>query len=176
MTDRFDLASALRVRLSGFDGRSPSVASEAIAALGEDPAFLDAVLSLIAEEDEGVSGAATWIVKDRMEAGVVLTQGQTDRLVDILPDVRAWQAQLHLCQSAGRLGLSERSAARMRDWAVDLLGSARPFLRAWSLGAACRLSADPSKIAALLSRMEADPAASVRARVRNLRKEFPAQG
>ena len=54
----------------------------------------------------------------------------------------------------------------------DRLNAPRPFLRAWALNALCHLQGSGAETAALLIRMEADAAASVRARVRNLRRVF----
>jgi hypothetical protein len=165
------LDDELRAVLGGYDGRSPTMLSEAAAWFGGEPGYLDALVALAADGDRPVAEGATWMLKAALEQGRALNAAQTARLMDGLERISAWQAQLHLCQIAGRLGVSVEDAARFRAWLSPLLDAARPFLRAWALDALCRVQAAGPETDGLLERMAGDPAGSVRARVRNLRAE-----
>ncbi|MBV0913768.1 hypothetical protein [Anianabacter salinae] len=160
----------VRASLGAYDGRSPSALAELAVRFHNEPGFLDCIVDLAASEEERVSEGATWILKSALEAGGSLDAARTERLIASLDKVTAWQARLHVCQIVRRLEVPGVDEDRLRAWLLDRLGAERPFLRAWALDALCSLAgtADDS----LLEKMAEDPAASVRARVRNLRKDF----
>ena len=65
-------------------------------------------------------------------------------------------------------------SAPLRLWLSPLLNHQRPFLRTWALDGLCHLpnAGQEPEILQHLDAMENDPAASVRARARALRKMF----
>ncbi len=163
----------LRAAIDGYDGRSQSILSEAAARFGTAADYLDALVALAADQDGRVSDGATWMLKAALEDRRKLAAGQVMALVDRLDGLATWQARLHVCQIIGYLDIPIECAARLRDWLAPVLAHDRPFLRAWALDALCRLpdAENHGQREALLDRMAEDPAASVRARVRRLRKE-----
>jgi hypothetical protein len=86
--------------------------------------------------------------------------------------VTAWQSQLHICQSISYVTVPADLSPDLERWLRPLLDAPRPFLRAWAVDAMCRVYGASRKVTALLKKMETDDAASVRARVRNLSREF----
>ena len=92
-----------------------------------------------------------------------------------LKTVTAWEAQLHLCQIARHLTVSAKDAGRFATWLEGLLAHKRPFLRAWSLDALCRMALQHERYRTralqALDAASRDSAASVAARVRRLRSE-----
>ena len=172
MTDNLD---ALRDALTAFDGRATTILGEAEARFARQPGYLAALIDLAGDGEERVSGGATWLIKARLEAGGRLGASETTALLAKLATVTAWGAQLHLCQIAQHLTVSAGDAERLSRWLEGLLAHERPFLRAWSLDALCRIARqhDGYRARALdaLEAGERDPAASVKARVRRLRKE-----
>lgn len=98
--------------------------------------------------------------------------GTSERIGRTLEQVEAWDAQLHLCQSARRLRIAPETTASWRVWLLPLLTHKRPFLRAWALDAFCHLAEIDEALAEdaerWRARMADDPAASVRARARKL--------
>ncbi len=116
----------------------------------------------------------TWLLKHALEQGEQLSVPLTTRLIAALRDDWAWEAELHICQSIRSMKVDPSQARTLAIWLRKRLVHERAFVRAWSLDALCSLakanhryrrSADQA-----LSDAETDPAASVRARVRNLRK------
>jgi len=165
------MVARLRERLAAYDGRSPTIPSEAAAQCRNAPGFLATVVQLVADDDRMVSEAATWILKAELEAGARLDRAMTDSLIDQLDMMEAWQAKLHICQAVGHLDVPETARETLRSWLTPLLDAERPFLRAWALDALCHLPG--TRADALLRRMAEDRSASVRARVRNLRRAQP---
>lgn len=164
----------LETRLLDFDGKAVTLLSEARTACRDEPGFLSALVGFCADGRADVSAGATWILKAELEDGASLSPPLTARLVASLETITAWQAQLHLCQLISMLSLAPDQAEAVRTWLWPFLSHERPFLRAWALDALCRLPgarADQT-IRDTLYRLESDPAASVRARARKLRREF----
>lgn len=164
------LKDDLRAALRGYDGRALTILSEALARFRDHDGLLDALVELASDENRLLSVASTWMLKAELDDGRRLTSGQADRLLAGIAGVSAWQAQLHLCQSLARIDVPAPRRDPLRAWLMPLLEAERPFLRAWALDALCRLPGEAKARDRLLDRMGKDPAASVRARVRNLRK------
>lgn len=172
------LKNRIQANIAAFDRRSPSILGETEAQFGADRGYVPALVGLAGHEDAPVSSGATWLIKAYLEAGGGLTAPQTARLVKELIRVREWDSQLHICQSVRFLTLKTENAAQLVDWLRPLLRHKRPFLRAWSLDALCRVAAEhgsfrgPAK-QALEEGLE-DRSASVRARSRQIQKELKA--
>ncbi len=158
--------------LSAFDGKAISILSEAQAKYGEASTFLSELIELTASQEPNVSDGATWLIKANLEQGTRLTTVQTRNLIKNLEHVTTWQAQLHLCQSFDYLTIAGAQASSIADWLTPLLKHKRPFIRAWSMNAFHILADQHKKFSrqakAALAEAEKDPAASVRARARNV--------
>lgn len=167
------LTEQLRQRLADYDGRATTLLGEAEAALGKEPGYCDALIALAGGSDDTVAAGATWLIKNALEAGRTLDPGQTAGLIGHLPHMKAWPAQLHLCQSVRHLTISEGDAIVLADGLIPLLDHARPFVRAWALDALAQVARAHAefgdRFVGALAKAERDEAASVRARARNLR-------
>ena len=169
----------LRKRLATFDRKAMTVLTEAAAALGKAKSYPAALADLAADEDEAVSSGATWLIKYHAESGAALPAAQCRVLAANLDRITAWDAQLHICQSARLLPYPAASWPQLHAFATSLLRHERPFLRAWSLDLLCHLAQqDPqyeAEASRALSAMSEDKAASVRARARILKKAASAR-
>ena len=174
MTTAKRLQERLRLRICEFDRRSPSILGEAEAEFASEQGYLPALVALTADPEAATSSAATWLIKSHLEAGGDLSRGQMQRIVDQLAQVNAWDARLHLCQCIQFLTFTLKQAEVLAGWLAPMLASDRPFLRAWSLDALCRLGAHHKALGphahAALSQAREDGSASVRARARRLAK------
>ena len=162
----------LRNELANYDGQNPSILSEISARHEGQASFLSDLVTLASDEEAVVSEGATWIIKALVEKGRTFRPHDIRRLVGGLDDVTAWQAQLHVCQSIRHVAVPREAEPILEQWVTTLLDAPRPLLRAWALDALCQQRGATSETKSLLKRMEADKAASVRARVRNLMAEF----
>ena len=163
---------SLKTRLMAFDGRGLSVLGEIEAACMYHPGYCDVLIELTGDTEGSVSSGATWLIKSNLDRGEALSVEQTKALISQLATVREWPAQLHVCQSIGRLAIDAADTALAVSWLKPLLSHTRPFLRAWSLDALCHIArsspvyAECAKTA--LDDAANDSAASVRARARNI--------
>lgn len=142
------------------------------AQFGHRDDFADTLILLAADAADPVSSAATWLIKHVLERGKILSPGQTGKLIEHLPAITAWGAQLHVCQSIRFLAIPPNYAAALLGWLRPLRRHDRPFLRAWALDATCEVAAQrgnamPEARAALDAALT-DPAASVKARARTI--------
>ena len=163
-------ANELREELAAYDGKSPTILSEIAVRHRGGARFLTELVALASDVEPVISAGATWIIKAELERGQRLSPQDVLHLASSLDGVTAWQAQLHICQSIGRVAVPEEAAPALEQWLTALLNAPRPFVRAWALDALCRLRGASVETDALLEHMEKDKAASVRARVRNLKR------
>lgn len=165
-------AEYLREELAQYDGRNPAILSEVSERHRTRQGFLSELIVLAPDDEAVISEAATWILKAEIEDGQALAPHCVEQLILCLNGVTAWQAQLHICQSIGKIDVPHGLVLDLSQWLETLLVAPRPFLRAWALDALCQLQGSSPETNALLAQMETDDAASVRARVRNLRRKF----
>lgn len=161
--------------LRSFDGKATTILTEIRATFADDDTLLSELIPLMADAETQVSDGATWLIKDLLDDGVRLTPSQTEDVVSHLSAAASWQAQLHLCQSIQHLEIPKHLTTVFADWLMPLLQSDRPFLRAWSMDALQHIASQNTSLAGdaetALNAAEQDPAASVRARARNWRKQ-----
>ena len=165
--------SDLRRDLLAFDGRNLTALGDIAARHEGDLGYVDGLVALADVSDGQVSQGATWLLKTFLEAGGDVTQSQSRMLISKLDTVANWASQLHLCQLIRYLRPNVQEAKDIVRWLSPLLSHDRPFLRAWSLDALCHIAVDHTAYAnraeKALSSATRDPAASVRARAKNLR-------
>lgn len=162
----------LRAELAAYDGRSPTILSELSARHRSDADFLSDLVRFVSDATPVISEGATWIIKAELEAGQTLSPHDVQRLIRALDGVTAWQAQLHICQSLRYIPVQQDQTGELETWLNGMLDAPRPFLRAWAVDALCKVHGPSAQTMALLLQMETDKAASVRARVRNLKKDL----
>lgn len=168
-------AKSLREELIAYHGRNPKILSEIIIRRCDQKGFLSDLITLALDKEPIISEGATWILKAELEKGQHLSRQDVNLLIFGLKAVTTWQAQLHICQSIQYLAVPQESAPDLEQWLEALLEAKRPLLRAWSVDALCRVRGSSSpKTKTLLEQMETDDAGSVRARIRNLKREFDA--
>ena len=141
------------------------------------PGYIDTLILMSADHQDQVSNASTWLLKRALETGSRLSQAQTKTLIERLPAITWWGAQLHLCQMIHFLDLPANYAAPLIVWLRPLRKSDRPFLRAWALDATCEIARQrenftPEALAALEAALH-DEAASVKARARRIARGWP---
>ncbi len=164
----------LEQALARYDGKATDTLAEVRAAFGDRRTFLSELVSFATHEEATVADGATWLIKAQLDDGARLTSSETEALLGHLSAITSWQAQLHICQSVRHFDVPAHLANTCADWFEELLTSDRPFLRAWSMDALQELALRNAELAeraeTALAAAEQDPAASVRARARRLRK------
>ncbi|MDX8346499.1 HEAT repeat domain-containing protein [Cognatiyoonia sp. IB215446] len=111
------------------------------------------------DEDEVTARAASWVLKAACERGASIPYP-----AELLSTDLHWEIALHLLQSVQHVAV-DLPAEVIRPYLIHQ----KPIVRAWALDAYVRLGAPDA--AEVLEKAADDPAASVRARARNLGKE-----
>ena len=162
----------LRNTLLAFDGKAITILGEIEARCGMHSDYLDQLVVLAGDPASSISSGATWLLKSHLEKQGELSGAQTESLVLNVGAVKDWSAQLHLCQSVRFLEVTDALAEPLVTWLDPLLAHQRPFLRAWSLDALCDVAKHHTRFMTkaqhALKAAHADPAASVKARARNI--------
>lgn len=161
-------------RLAAWDGRDVALLEEVYdlhAGLGD---FVAQALEAAAGDERGQSGG-TWMLKRRLEEGGRLDAQETARFFGLLGALTAWEAQLHALQSMPYLTISARSRPGVERFVRAALESEATFVRAWAYTGLFELASTFDELRAEADRLmdaglEEGPA-SVRARIRNLRKK-----
>lgn len=163
----------LKTALDRYDGKDIGLLGRIEAEFGEDREYLAALVELLPSTDPNVENGATWLIKDRLERGGILSEARTEQLAGAAAALRDWQAQLHLAQMIRHLRPSQPASKLLAVEMKGFLSHERPLLRAWALDALVSLSSKLPELApqaaVALNAAAADPAPSVRARARQLK-------
>ncbi len=167
-----ELEDDLMEALANWDGRHTAPLKECFRRNREEPGLADALLHRIGSTDIRVAEGSSWLLKAALETGTSLSPAQVSALIGILPALRGKNTILHVCQSVRHLTVDRTQADALVHHLERFLIDERPFLRAWSLDALAAVAARHpvfrERAAAALLQAREDPAASVRARARNL--------
>lgn len=172
------MATDLRTLLSGFDGVHTDMLEATATSLKPDSDTLEALCELALSDEGRLQSAATWLLKRYLESGSATPNlEQSEALLLVLQRDSHWEAKLHVLQMLDQLTLGAGAAPKLWDVLQKQAGQQNKLLRAWSVhGLAVIADQCPEyrelALASLL-RAEADEAASVRARIRRLRKTYP---
>lgn len=162
--------------LEEFDGKKTVTLERISDSLPRDRSS-EALLWEIAEHtDARLQVGATWILKKWSDEGTLQLADETSSLVRVLKNASHWEVRLHLLQMLSSNCVQARSVAKLKKELVALMSDENKLVRAWSLSAFANV-ADQHKALrehaiSILLKAEVDDSASVRARVRQVRKSF----
>ena len=166
----------LRALLNAFDGVHTDILEEVAAMLPAERSTVDQLCELAAGDVRKLQTAATWLLKRFSENGLLFNETQSSALVSVLLRESSWEARLHLLQMLDKLSLAEAQLPAL--WVALTAGArdSKRLIRAWSYHGiaivAEQNSAYRGEAIAWLAEGERDHAASVRARIRRLRKSL----
>ena len=145
--------------------------------LSRNPAthlLVRSLVALVGDDDETVQTRATWMLKRLAENHVNLKAAHLIALFGSVSELTSWISKLHVCQMLQQVNIPEESTGSVA-WLLERnLMDENRFLRAWSYSGFYELAKQHPKYIdyALeqLKRGETEKAASVKARIRNIRK------
>lgn len=172
----------LREELACFDGKHTDVLERIAVSLSVDTRAVTRLVGVaVKAEHDRIAVAATWVLLRLCEDGRAASLGAADveRLVALLTRTGHWEVRLHvlrvlaLCDPAATLPKPLR--ATLATAALSVANDAKPFVRAWAINLLALLggslpAARKREIASLIGAAEATGPASLKARVRQLRK------
>lgn len=119
---------------------------------------------------------ASWLLKRYLELGNVLKVAEVRAVFETLSHLEDWQAKLHLLQCLAYLTIGKRDIKRVEPFLRVCLDENNKFVRAWAYNGFYELALQypdyQAEVNQLLDRGMQDEAASVKARIRNIRKDI----
>ena len=162
--------------LEEFDGKRTAVLERIDAGLERDERSLARLLDASRDGREDFQTGATWLLKRWHDEDERVIEDAAPSLVAVLEVVTSWGAQLHLLQILADLEVPEDACAALTRLLPGCLESENKFVRAWSLSVLASLGDQHVElrdgVLDVLDGADGDEAASVRARLRQLRKRF----
>ncbi len=156
-----------------WDGKHTDTLKSVHAEFSDEEDYTGSLAMLCGSENVRIGEAATWLVLHGCKSGLRFAPAETTKIVQSLDAERPWGHALQLCQAMKYLDISKGEAQRLLPALQSLACHKRPFVRAWAVDAAVvlgkRHGGKPEKTSVrMLAKASEDPAASVRARVRNI--------
>ena len=162
----------LTADLGSWDGKSAAVLQSLYERHHSAADFLPTIVAHIA--DVNLQRAATWLLKRHLELGNPLSAAECRSILGGLAAQEDWESKLHLLQCLPHLSVAEEDRENLETFLDTCVRSDRKFVRAWAYNGfnelALRFPQCREAVDKMLARASESEAASVRARIRNLRK------
>ncbi|MCY4020925.1 MAG: hypothetical protein OXG39_16040 [Chloroflexi bacterium] len=169
-------AGRVAAAIAEHDGKGSEGLESIAAEIDPSTAVLQALCDFVGSGDGRVQSAASWLLRRYASAGAALSHRQTEQALNVLITGGHWEARLHVMQMMGDLTVPARRAEPLWSALIAQTKDANKFIRAWSYyGLAVIADQHLSyrgQALALLAAADQEDAASVRARVRRIRKAF----
>ena len=168
----------LESELAAYDGKHKDRLEALAAKLCPDAPTIRDLTALAQRDDAKLQAGATWLFKHLHDQGFTFSAKQSDALLALLETAGHWEARLQLLQILPALTIPKAHKTPLYRLLLggDYLQSPNKFLRAWTYNALAVLAdrfPDLRKaVAPLLAAAQEDEAASVRARLRAVVKEY----
>ena len=166
----------LRARLSEFDGKDTSPLAILVEQLTPGEEFVDLLIELVEEGERAIQVAGTWVLRRLFDSEIALTREQRQGLLDLLTGVSDWECRLHLLQLFPRLEVPKARATALFDLFMNDSAAPNKFVRAWGYNALVCLADQHRELREQVTEMiesaASSESASIKARIRNVRKEM----
>ena len=166
----------LLATLSGFDGKHTALLEQVSA---DTPRNADSTSQLVAcaeHDDTKLQVAATWILKKWQDEGVLLDEEHLGELAKILHRADHWEVKLHILQIFSSIEIAPKLTPLLKKSLRKMVADEQKFVRAWSYSVLAKIAdqdhAFREQLLARLAEAEQDEAASVKARLRQIRKKY----
>jgi len=163
--------------LKKFDGKHTDVLEQLAATAPRDESALAQLLAAAEHDEDSIQVAATWVLKRWNDEHEPMVETCAADLVRLLGMARHWEVRLHLLQILSSVSLPTARMAALKKRLPELAGDENKLVRAWTYSVYAAVGDRQPKfqreVCLILERAEADEAASVRARVRQIRKRYP---
>jgi hypothetical protein len=165
---------SIREELEQFDGKHTDVLEGILSRHRPTNSLIRSLVTLGADKEPRIQTGATWMLKRLAENHVHLKSEYLIALFGSLSELTHWISKLHVCQMLQHVVIPEESEGSVAWFLERNLWDENRFLRAWSYNGFYELARQHEKYIAYaleqLERGETDKAASVKARIRNIRK------
>ena len=166
------MATTLSEEIASWDGKSAAVLQSTYERHGAEEGFVATILAHLSGVE--FQRAATWLLKKHLEVGNPLSVAGCRAVFGRLSVQEHWESKLHILQCLPYLDIPEDDIVGLERFLDACLDSERKFVRAWAYNGfnelALRFPRYREKVDGMLARAAESESASVRARIRNMRK------
>ena len=165
---------SIRRELEQFDGKHTEALERILSSHRPTHSLIGSLITLAANKEKNIQTGATWLLKRLAENPIHFTRRNLIALFGSLPELTHWLSKLHICQMLQYVEIPKDSTDNIVWFLERNLMHENKFLRAWSYNGFFELARQHQNYLGVaidqLERGETDSAASVRARIRNIRK------
>ncbi|MDM4015164.1 hypothetical protein [Roseiconus lacunae] len=162
--------------LKEFDGKSTQSLERLDDRLDRNDATIEDLIAAAEEHDPKMQSGATWILKRWNDQQEPLIEGQITALAKLLKKVDHWEAKLHLLQLLSTHRLPAAVCRTLQKPLEALQRHENKFVRAWTYSVIAATAETRKSLreptCQLLDQAETTEAASVKARIRQIRKNY----
>ncbi len=162
--------------LGKFDGKRTAPLDKIAQRILHRKGIVNELIAFAQSNDIKIQSAATWLLKNLNEQRNLFSEAQTVDLIDLLSNLNHWDAKLHVLQILPSLTIPSQHFDPLQRNLKKNTQSENKLLRAWSFNGlevlAYQHSSLRSEVNRILSVAQNDPAASVRARIRQISKSL----
>ena len=166
------MTTTLSEEIASWDGKSAAALQSTYRRHCAEDDFVATILAHLSDVE--LQRAATWLLKKHLEVGNSLTAAGCRAVFGTLSVQEHWESKLHFLQCLPYLSIPEDDSAGLEQFLDACLESERKFVRAWAYNGFNELSLRfpryREKVDGMLARAGESESASVRARIRNIRK------
>lgn len=160
--------------LREFDGRHTNVLEDLASRYTPDARLLSALLKACESEDLRLQAGASWLLKRYLEQGATFTSKQSRRCCELIARVESWEPKIHLLQLLPRIRIGKGQEEALAEALRESVSHDNKLVRAWAYNGLFVLAdqheAYREEVEETLLSVSDDEAASVKARIRNIKK------
>jgi hypothetical protein len=165
---------SLRDELELFDGRHTDVLERILSGSRQTNSLIRNLVLLVADKEPKIQTGATWLLRRLAENHVPFKTEHLIALFGSLSELTHWIPKLHVCQMLPHVAIPTGSECSVVWFLERNLFDENKFLRAWSYNGFWELARQhPEHVDRAMEQIdcgETDKAASVKARIRKIRK------
>jgi len=164
----------LKHTLSAWDGKQTDVLGDIYSELSTETDFMDACVALL--HDSELQVAASWLIKKHCDLKRHVNAQQVAGIFGALQYLQHWQAKLHILQSLSQLPVAKQQQQSVHTFISNAINDENKFVRAWAYDGLYQLARQHPEYEPeardFFDMAMRDEAASVKARIRNILKQW----
>lgn len=161
--------------IAAFDGKHTDVLETLGARLVPEPPIIQELCEIAQRDEAKFQAAATWLLKRFQEGRASFSSTHVVDILNLFNHVTYWEARLHLLQMLPEFTIPATQKELLHRVLLDGLNDTNKFVRAWSYQGLASLAEQydefRAEVIGLLEVAQQEEAASVKARIRNIRKK-----
>ncbi|WP_395373621.1 hypothetical protein [Marinicella sp. W31] len=164
----------LKEALQSWDGKQTDFIGQIYTDLSQHSDFIEDCIALL--QDPKLQSGASWLLKQHHDSGKRLDEQHITAVFNALEHLEHWQAKLHILQSMAYMRVAKKQLNHVRQFIQLAINDDNKFVRAWGYDGLYQLARQypqySDETREFFSMAMRDEAASVKARIRNILKQW----